>query len=132
MLGAGGFHIDCQEVPSMEFLAIGVAAGILSGLFGIGGGVVIVPGLLLFARMVPEKAIGTSLAALLLPVGALGAWHYYRHGYVDVRVALLIAAGVLLGAWLGAHLALRLPAHDLQRAFAVFLLFMAGHLWWTA
>ena len=116
----------------MEFVAIGIGAGLLSGMFGIGGGVVIVPALLLVARMSPEKATGTSLAALLLPVGALGAWLYYRNGFVDVRGAALVALGLLVGAWLGAHVALRLPANDLQRAFAVFLLFVAGHLWFTA
>jgi hypothetical protein len=116
----------------MEFLVIGIVAGLLSGLFGIGGGVVIVPALLMVARMKPETAIGTSLGALLLPVGALGAWHYYRHGYVEVQPALWIALGLASGAWLGAHLALNLPPRDLQRAFAVFLVFIAVHLWWTA
>jgi len=116
----------------VELLAIGVAAGLLAGLFGIGGGVVIVPALILVARMSSERAIGTSLAALLLPVGTLGAWQYYRSGYVDVRAALLVAGGLFLGAWLGAHVALKLPARDLQRAFAVFLVFVAGHLWWSA
>jgi uncharacterized membrane protein YfcA len=116
----------------MEYLAIGVAAGLLAGLFGIGGGVVIVPALILVARMKPETATGTSLAALLLPVGALGAWQYYRSGFLDARAAAWIALGILVGAWLGAHLALKLPARDLQRAFAVFLIFVAGHLWFTA
>jgi uncharacterized membrane protein YfcA len=116
----------------MEFLAIGVAAGLLAGLFGIGGGVVIVPALILVAKMRPEAATGTSLAALLLPVGALGAWQYYRSGFVDLRSAVWVALGLFLGAWLGAHLALKLPARDLQRAFAVFLVFVAGHLWITA
>jgi uncharacterized membrane protein YfcA len=116
----------------MEYLAIGVAAGILSGLFGIGGGVVIVPALMLVAAMKPEMATGTSLASLLLPVGALGAWHYYRFGFVEVRPALWIALGLAVGALLGAHIALRLPARDLQRAFAVFLVFVAIHMWWKA
>jgi len=116
----------------MEFLAIGLTAGLLSGIFGIGGGVVIVPALLLVGRMSPQTATGTSLASLLLPVGALGAWYYYRNGYLDLRAAMWIAAGLFLGAWLGAHLALKLPARDLQRAFAVFLVFVAGHLWMTA
>jgi uncharacterized membrane protein YfcA len=116
----------------MEFLAIGVIAGVLSGLFGIGGGVVIVPGLMLVAGMKPETATGTSLGSLLLPVGALGAWRYYRHGYVEARPALWIALGLAVGALLGAHLALQLPARDLQRAFAVFLVFVAVHLWWAA
>jgi len=116
----------------MEYIGIGLGAGILSGLFGIGGGVVIVPALILVAGMKPETATGTSLASLLLPVGALGAWHYYRAGYVAMGPAMAIACGLLAGAWFGAHIALRLPAADLQRAFAVFLLFVAAHLWFTA
>jgi uncharacterized membrane protein YfcA len=116
----------------VEFLAIGLAAGLLAGLFGIGGGVVIVPALILVARMEPEMATGTSLASLLLPVGALGAWPYYRNGFVEIAPAAWVALGLLLGAWFGAHLALRLPAQDLQRAFAIFLVFVAGHLWLTA
>ena len=116
----------------MEFLAIGLAAGVLSGLFGIGGGVVIVPALIWIAKMKPEMATGTSLASLLLPVGALGAWHYYRHGFVEVAPAAWIAAGLVVGAWLGAQVALRLSAQDLQRVFAVFLVLVAGHLWFTA
>jgi len=113
----------------MQFVAIGVIAGILSGLFGIGGGVIIVPALMLLARMSPQMATGTSLGALLLPVGALGAWHYYRHGLLDVRISLWIALGLVLGAFLGAQIALKLPARELQRLFAIFLLFMAVHLW---
>ena len=116
----------------MRFVAIGLVAGVLSGLFGIGGGVVIVPALIFLAGMKPEAATGTSLAALLLPVGVLGAWHYYRHGFVEIAPAAWIAAGLALGAWLGAHVALKLPAQDLQRAFAVFLVLVAGHLWFSA
>ncbi len=116
----------------MVFLAIGTFAGVLSGLFGIGGGVVIVPALILITRMAPEMATGTSLASLLLPVGALGAWHYYRLGFVAPRAALWIALGLAVGAYLGANLAVRLPARELQRAFAVFLGMIAVHLWWTA
>ena len=82
--------------------------------------------------MKPATATGTWLASLLLPVGALGAWHYYRHGFVEIAPAAWIAAGLLLGAWLGAHLVLRFSAHDLQRAFAVILGFAAGHLGFTA
>lgn len=116
----------------MVFLAVGLVAGLLAGLFGVGGGVVIVPGLILVSRMNPEMAAGTSLAALLLPVGAAGAWRYYRSGFVQLNAALWIAAGIFVGAWLGAHLALKLPERELQRAFAVFLLFVAAHLWISA
>lgn len=116
----------------IQFLAIGLAAGVLSGLFGIGGGVIIVPALILITRLSPERATGTSLASLLLPVGALGAWHYYRNGFVNVRGAAAIALGLFLGAWFGAQLAVALPSRELQRAFAVFLLVIAVHMWWSA
>ena len=113
-------------------LAIGGFAGILAGLFGIGGGVVIVPGLILLLRMPPQTATGTTLAALLLPVGALGAWQYYRNGSVDLRAAMLIAVGLMFGAWIGARAGLSLPPRTLQRAFAVFLVLVAGQMWWKA
>lgn len=101
--------------------AIGLVAGILSGLFGIGGGIVIVPALVLLAGFGVSQAAGTSLAALLLPVGALGAWQYWQAGLVDVRAALILAAGILLGAYLGARLGISLPAATLQRAFGLLL-----------
>lgn len=101
---------------------IGLAGGVLSGLFGIGGGLVIVPALILLAGMTIKQAAGTSLAALLLPVGILGALEYWRAGYVDLRLALLVAVGLLIGAFIGARLAIGLPTELLQRAFGVFLL----------
>lgn len=113
------------------FIAIGFSAGILSGLFGIGGGLVIVPALILLARLTPITAIGTSLAALLLPVGALGAWEYYKKGHLNVPAALFIALGLLFGAWLGARLAQQLSPVQLKRAFAVFLVLVAGRIWFS-
>lgn len=112
------------------FLAIGLAAGVLSGLFGIGGGVLIVPALLLLARMQPVVATGTSLAALLLPVGALGAWQYYKQGNVNVVASLCIALGLLVGAYFGARYAQGLSPLALRRAFAVFLGLIAVKMWW--
>ena len=111
------------------YIIIGVGAGVLAGLFGIGGGVVIVPALLYFARMSPLTATGTSLGALLLPVGALGAWEYYRHGNLDVRASLLLAIGLFLGAVFGAKGAQMLTAIQLKRAFAVFLVLVAVRVW---
>ena len=116
----------------MQYIIVGIIAGILSGMFGIGGGVIIVPVLIAIAKMKPHMATGTSLGALLLPVGVLGAWHYYRNGSLNVKVALWIALGLVLGAYIGAQIALRLPPRELQRFFAVFLLYMAVHLWVTA
>jgi uncharacterized membrane protein YfcA len=114
---------------TMLYIIIGVAAGVLAGLFGIGGGVVIVPALLYFARMTPLTATGTSLGALLLPVGALGAWEYYRTGNLDVRASLLLALGLFLGAFFGARFAQTLTPIVLKRAFAVFLVLVAVRVW---
>ena len=114
------------------FLAIGLAAGLLSGLFGIGGGIVIVPALLFFAKMPPSTATGTSLGALLLPVGVLGAYEYYKKGNIDVAASLLIAGGLLVGAWLGAKWAHTLSPMHLKRAFAVLLIFAAARMWMSA
>jgi uncharacterized protein len=114
------------------FVLIGLAAGVLSGLFGIGGGIVIVPALLLLARMPHLTATGTSLGALLLPVGALGAWQYYRSGHLDMRASLLVALGLTAGAWAGARLAQQVPPAMLQRAFAVFLVLVAVRMWMSA
>jgi len=111
------------------FIAIGVGAGVLSGLFGIGGGVVIVPALLLIAKMNPITATGTSLGALLLPVGALGAYEYYRRGDLQVSTSLFIALGLFFGAWVGAKLAHNLTPDQLRKAFAVFLVIVAAKIW---
>ena len=116
---------------TMLYILIGVGAGVLSGLFGIGGGVIIVPALLYVARMSQLTATGTSLGALLLPVGALGAWEYYRTGNLDVRAALVIAVGLFFGAFFGAKLAHLLTAVHLRRAFAVFLVLVAIRVWTT-
>lgn len=107
---------------------IGLVGGVASGLFGIGGGVVIVPALILILGMAPKQATGTSLAALLLPVGIFGAIEYARAGYVDVRLALLVALGILIGAFIGARVAIGLPNELLQRAFGVFLVLVGVRL----
>jgi len=113
------------------FVTIGVFAGILSGVFGIGGGVVIVPALIVLAGLAPIAATGTSLGALLLPVGALGAWEYYRRGDLNIRASLWIAVGLFFGAWAGARLAQHLSPNQLRKAFAVFLVLVAGRMWLT-
>lgn len=115
----------------LVFIVIGLLAGILSGIFGIGGGVVIVPALILLAGLAPITATGTSLAALLLPVGALGAWEYYRRGHLNIGAALWVALGLFVGAWLGAKLAHQLSPVQLRRGFAIFLVLVAAKVWWS-
>ena len=114
------------------FVAIGLAAGVLSGLFGIGGGVVIVPALLLLARMPAQTATGTSLAALVLPVGVLGAWEYHKTGHLNIAAALWIALGLLFGAYAGARLAQNASPLLLKRAFSIFLILIAARVWTSA
>jgi uncharacterized membrane protein YfcA len=114
------------------YLASGALAGILAGIFGIGGGILIVPALVFFGKMTPRTAIGTSLGALLLPVGALGVLAYWREGNVDVKAALWIALGMFFGAYGGAIFAQSVSESSLKRAFAVLLALVAGRLWMTS
>lgn len=111
------------------FLLIGLAAGVLSGLFGVGGGILIVPALIFFAKFPTKVALGTSLGALLLPVGLLGAYTYYKHGHLSPKASLMIAVGLFFGAWLGARYAQIIPAMTLQRMFAVLIVIAAIRLW---
>ncbi|HEX3928606.1 MAG TPA: sulfite exporter TauE/SafE family protein [Gemmatimonadales bacterium] len=114
------------------FLLIGFAAGLLSGLFGIGGGIVIVPALALGMKFQQQRAVGTSIAALLLPVGILAAYEYWKGGNIDVRGAALIAVGITVGAGVTARFAQGLAPLAMQRAFAVLLVVMAVRMWFKA
>jgi uncharacterized protein len=116
----------------LVFLAIGLGAGVLSGLFGIGGGILIIPSLIFFANFHTKLAIGTSLGAMLLPVGLLGAYAYYQQDNLNIKGSLLIGIGLFLGAYLGAKLAQAIPGPTLQRIFAVFIVLMAIRLWIAA
>ena len=113
------------------FIAIGFFAGVLSGVFGIGGGIVIAPALIYFARFAPITATGTSLGALLLPVGLLGVIEYHRRGHINITASLWIAMGLFFGAWLGAHVAHLLSPLALKRSFAVLLVAVAVKMWFS-
>ena len=116
----------------LTLVLVGLAAGILSGLFGIGGGVLIVPALIYFAGMTIKTATGTSLGALLLPVGLLGALTYHRAGNLDIRASLMVAVGLFFGAFLGARVAQTMSPALLQRLFAVFLVAVAVRMYLKA
>ncbi len=113
----------------LTFLLIGLAAGVLSGLFGVGGGILIVPALVLLSNFPTKLAVGTSLGALLLPVGLLGVFTYWHHGNVNVRAALFVALGLTAGVLIGARLAHGIHQGMLQRLFALFMVAMAVQLW---
>ena len=115
--------------PNAIFLIIGLGAGVLSGIFGIGGGIVLIPALTLLMRFTPQTAAGTTIASLVLPVGALGAWAYYKEGNVRILPAALIALGLFVGAYYGAIIAQKMPAVVLRRAFSVLLILVAAKMW---
>ncbi len=112
-------------VNAILYLILGVAAGALSGLMGIGGGLIIIPILVFFFKFSQLQAQGTTLALLLPPIGILAAMVYYRHGYIDLKAALFICIGFLIGGFFGAKAAVGLSNVVLQRLFGA-LLFIAS------
>jgi hypothetical protein len=113
---------------------IGVTAGILAGLFGIGGGVLIVPALVLLLGMPQHTATGTSLVALLLPVGILGVWSYYRAGNITsehITFGLIVAIGLFAGTYLGSQIALEISNETLRKVFAGFLMSVSLYMFFA-
>lgn len=105
-------------------LLLGFATGILSGLIGIGGGIIVIPVLVLLFGFSQHQAQGTTLAMLVPPIGILAAWTYYKHGYADLKTAGLLCLGFFFGGLIGARIATGLPNIVLQRIFgaALFLI----------
>jgi len=116
-----------ETTEVMKMILLGLAAGVLSGLFGIGGGLVIVPALVLMFGFGVKTAVGTSLFVILLPTGLLGVLEYYKNGEMKIAAGLWIAFGVFCGAYFGAVLAGAVPATTMRRLYAVFLLVVATY-----
>ncbi len=106
----------------LSCLLLGLVAGTLSGLIGIGGGIIILPALVLLFGLSQHQAQGTTLALLIPPIGILAAWTYYRQGYVDVKIALFVAVGFFLGGLIGARLATGMSNVVLEKIFGISLL----------
>jgi len=117
-----------SEPSTLLLVIIGLLAGVLSGIFGIGGGVITVPALIYVAGFRQHLATGTSLAVLLPPIGIAAAYEYYRHGHVNIRAAGIIAAALLVGGWIGAAIANRMPGPQLRLAFGVFVVGLGIYL----
>jgi uncharacterized membrane protein YfcA len=100
---------------------IGLAAGLLGGMMGIGGAIVIIPALVYILGFSQQMAQGTTLIMMVLPVGALAAWQYYQQGYVDMRAALILALFFFVGGFFGARLAIQLPLDLLRKGFGILL-----------
>ncbi|MEP6926937.1 MAG: sulfite exporter TauE/SafE family protein [Ginsengibacter sp.] len=106
-------------------LIVGLAAGILGGLVGIGGGIIIVPALIYFLGFSQKEAQGTSLGILLLPVGILGVLQFYKAGYVDMRTVWLVSFGFLVGSYFGSKIALSLSQETVKKIFAILMILIA-------
>jgi hypothetical protein len=109
---------------------IGLCAGLLSGFVGVGGGLIIVPALVYMLGFSQLAAQGTSLAVLLLPVGFLAVWHYYKQGNVDISASLIIGSAFVLGALAGGHYAHKLDINKIKFAFALLMLAASFKLLW--
>lgn len=106
-------------------LLVGIAAGILGGMVGIGGGIIIVPALVYFLGFSQLNAQGTSLALIMFPVGILGVLQYYKQGHVDFNIVLIIAIGFVAGSFLGSRISLSLPQETVRRIFALLMIIIA-------
>lgn len=115
--------MDIQTI--LIIILVGVAAGILGGLVGVGGGIIIVPSLVYFIGFSQKTAQGTSLGLIMLPVGILGVLMYYKQGHVDFRVVGILAIGFLAGSYLGSKIALSLPQETVKKVFAILMVLIA-------
>lgn len=115
--------MDIQLI--LIIILVGVAAGVLSGLVGVGGGIIIVPSLIYFIGFSQKMAQGTSLGLIMLPVGILGVLQYYKQGQVDFMVVGILAVGFLAGSYFGSKLALSLSQDMLKKIFAVLMIIIA-------
>jgi uncharacterized membrane protein YfcA len=114
---------------TLVILLIGLVVGIVSGIVGIGGGILFVPALIWLLGMDQHKAQGTTLAAMLAPIGILAFMEYYRKGNADLRVGLLLAAGFVVGGYFGAVGAQHISDFWLRRIFAVTLVVVGARMW---
>jgi len=115
--------MDIQMI--LIIILVGVAAGMLGGMVGVGGGIIIVPALVYFLGFSQKTAQGTSLGLIMLPVGILGVLQYYKQGHVDFRVVGVLAIGFLAGSYFGSRFSLSLPQETIKKVFAILLVIIA-------
>jgi len=118
----------------LVLVVVGLAAGILSGLVGVGGGIIIVPALIFFLGFSQLQAQGTSLGLLLLPIGIFAVINYYKSGYIDLKVVGIMCLAFVAGGWIGSKLALRMNEEVVKKIFAIVLFYTAFKMlhWDTA
>lgn len=112
-------------MTNIIFIVLGALVGLLSGIVGLGGGILVVPILRYGFGYTQTMAQGTSVAMLLPPIGILAAFQYWKNGHMNIPVAMLLAAGFIVGGYFGGGIACKLPVLTLQRVFGVFLLLVS-------
>ena len=112
----------------LALLVLGVLTGVLSGLVGVGGGIILVPALVFLFGFEQHMAQGTTVALLVPPIGILAAYTYWKNGYVDVRAACWICVGFIFGSLFGAKIAVAVPKDALRRGFGFLLLAVSARL----
>ena len=103
-------------------IVIGLAAGVLSGFAGVGGGVIIIPALIFLLGMTQFEAQGTSLAMMIPPIGIMAAFNYYKDGYINWKYATILAIFFVIGGYFGSKFALNIPQNIVKKSFAVFII----------
>jgi len=114
-------------MKELLYIVLGLMAGTLSGMFGIGGGTLLIPGLVFLAGFTQHEAQGTTLAIMLLPIGLLAVLRYYQSGHVHFYAAAFICLGFLIGGLFGANIAIGLPNIVLKKGFGVFLMIVGAY-----
>ena len=112
-------------------IAIGLFAGIFSGMIGLGGGLIIIPALMYLLHLDQHTAQGTSLAIMLPPIGLMAAYNYYKAGALNIQFAAVIAIAFFVGGYFGSRWALNMPEALLRKIFAVTLIVVAIKMLWT-
>jgi uncharacterized membrane protein YfcA len=110
---------------------IGIAAGVLGGMFGLGGGIIMIPALVYLLGMSQHGAQGTSVAIMLPPIGIMAAYNYYKAGEINIKYALIIAAAFIIGGYFGSQLALQLSTNVLKKVFAVVMIIFAVRMFFS-
>jgi uncharacterized membrane protein YfcA len=109
-------------------VGIGLSAGLLGGMVGLGGGIILIPGLVIFLAMDQRTAQGTSLAIMLPPIGLLAAFNYYRQGFVNMKYAIVIALVFMIGSYFGSKIALNVSPATMKKIFPVVLVAVAAKM----
>ncbi len=106
-------------------ILIGILSGLLAGVFGVGGAIIVIPALVFILGLTQHEAQGTSLAFMLPPVGILATWNYWKAGYVNWKIALVLSITFVLGAYLGSQLSINISDRALRRMFGFLMIAMA-------